>query len=284
MDTELLRTFLEVNRTRHFGRAAANLYLTQSAVSSRIRILEQIVGVSLFSRGRNDIQLTAEGRKLVKHAETILTAWTRARQEIAVEDEGKTSLTIGMVTGLSAVLLEDWIAALRAELSTVVLNAEVLDVDTMQRRLTEKTLDVALAFDPPNAPSLKVVDVAKVRFVMVSTDPVGNSIEAIGNAYVLVNWGSWFTVLHAKHFPDLPPPTVRLDLGRLAHQLIIKHGGSAYLAETMVEEDLSAGRLHRVPDAPELERATYAAYAAESENRGNIERALGILSSIVGVG
>ncbi len=50
MDTELLRTFIEVSKTRHFGRAAENLYLTQSAVSFRIRQLEQQLGVSLFAR------------------------------------------------------------------------------------------------------------------------------------------------------------------------------------------------------------------------------------------
>ena len=33
VDTELLKTFLEVSKTRHFGRAAESLYLTQSAVS-----------------------------------------------------------------------------------------------------------------------------------------------------------------------------------------------------------------------------------------------------------
>ncbi len=39
MDIELLRTFLEVVRTRHFGKAAAELCVTQSAVSARIRQL-----------------------------------------------------------------------------------------------------------------------------------------------------------------------------------------------------------------------------------------------------
>ena len=48
MDTELLKTFLEVSRTRHFGRAAESLYLTQSAVSFRIRQLENQLGVNLF--------------------------------------------------------------------------------------------------------------------------------------------------------------------------------------------------------------------------------------------
>ncbi|WP_082880488.1 MULTISPECIES: LysR family transcriptional regulator [unclassified Oleiphilus] len=39
MDIELLRTFLEVKNTRHFGKAAENLYLTQAAVSARIKQL-----------------------------------------------------------------------------------------------------------------------------------------------------------------------------------------------------------------------------------------------------
>lgn len=39
-DTELLENLLEVSKTRHFGRAAEFFYLTQSAVSFRIRQLE----------------------------------------------------------------------------------------------------------------------------------------------------------------------------------------------------------------------------------------------------
>ena len=61
MNTDLLRTFLEVAKTRHFGHAAENLYLTQSAVSSRIRQLETTVGVPLFTRQRNNILLTPSG-------------------------------------------------------------------------------------------------------------------------------------------------------------------------------------------------------------------------------
>ena len=63
MDTELLKTFLEVSRTRHFGRAAEALYLTQSAVSFRIRQLENQLGVNLFTRHRNNIRLTPAGEK-----------------------------------------------------------------------------------------------------------------------------------------------------------------------------------------------------------------------------
>lgn len=76
MDTELLKTFLEVSRTRHFGKAAESLYLTQSAVSFRIRQLENQVGTELFTRHRNNIQLTPAGQTLVPYAENLMNTAT----------------------------------------------------------------------------------------------------------------------------------------------------------------------------------------------------------------
>jgi len=79
MDTELLRTFLTVQRTLHFAKAAEQLYLTPSAVSFRIRQLETELGVALFSRRRSNIQLTDAGERLVAHAEGLLAAWQQTR-------------------------------------------------------------------------------------------------------------------------------------------------------------------------------------------------------------
>lgn len=79
MDTDLLRTFLEVNKTRHFGKAATNLYLTQSAVSFRIRQLEIKLGTPVFTRKRGDLRLTAAGERFVPYAESILQTWGGVR-------------------------------------------------------------------------------------------------------------------------------------------------------------------------------------------------------------
>jgi hypothetical protein len=48
MDIRFLVTFMEVAQTRHFGKAAENLYLTQSAVSARIKQLEEYFNAALF--------------------------------------------------------------------------------------------------------------------------------------------------------------------------------------------------------------------------------------------
>lgn len=63
MDTELLKTFLEVSRTRHFGRAAEALYLTQSAVSFRIRQLENQPGRKPFYAAQKQYPFNRGWRK-----------------------------------------------------------------------------------------------------------------------------------------------------------------------------------------------------------------------------
>lgn len=94
MDTELLKTFLEVTKTRHFGRAADNLYLTQSAVSFRIRQLESQLGNPLFSRQRGNVHLTAAGERLRPYAEAILQTWGRAKQDVALSENLNSQIAI----------------------------------------------------------------------------------------------------------------------------------------------------------------------------------------------
>jgi DNA-binding transcriptional LysR family regulator len=280
MDIELLRTFLEVNKTRHFGKAAANLYLTQAAVSARIRLLEQTVGVALFTRDRNDIQLTPFGRKLIEHAETILRSWTQARQELVVEDEHKSALITACVPGVWETLLERWIVRIRTEVPDLVLSAEICDTETVVRRLLDNTADLGLMFEAPESGDLKADRLGTFRFVLISDQADITANDALSNGYLYVNWGDWFSAAHAKHFREPGTPVLRLGSGRSAHMLILELGGCAYLPQAMVQSDLAEGRLHIVADAPVIERGVNAVYLAEAEKRTLVDKARGLLAVV----
>ena len=147
MDIQLLKTFMEVSRTRHFGRAADALFLSQSAVSARIRQLEESVGVALLTRDRNNIQLTPAGQRLLIYAETILNTWNRARQEIAIEEESRIPLSVSAIPSLWDVVLQDWVHWMRRHLPDMALQAEADSADTLQRKLREGMIDLAFLFD-----------------------------------------------------------------------------------------------------------------------------------------
>ena len=62
-----LRTFEAAARHLSFTKAAAELFVTQAAVSRQIRLLEQNLGRSLFTRAHRAVRLTPEGRGVVEH-------------------------------------------------------------------------------------------------------------------------------------------------------------------------------------------------------------------------
>lgn len=88
MDIEIFRTFLEVEQLRHFGKAAKELFVAQAAVSSRIRLLEETLGASLFVRQTLQIDLTPEGHRFKRHAERFIAEWRKARQDVGLGRNG----------------------------------------------------------------------------------------------------------------------------------------------------------------------------------------------------
>ncbi len=69
-DYKLLAALAEVVQQGSFERAAQSLSITQSAVSQRIKLLEQRIGRPLLIRS-TPVQPTAEGRKLIQHARQV---------------------------------------------------------------------------------------------------------------------------------------------------------------------------------------------------------------------
>jgi len=273
MDIGILKTFLEVNRTRHFGKAAENQFLTQSAVSARIRLLEQSIGASLFTRTRNNIELTPAGHKLLKHAETIVNTWNRARQEIAMQDSDAISIAIGGVSSLWDILLQNWLDELMDKYPKLSANAEVHSPDVLVRKLIDGALDLIFMFESTQMPEVMVEDVGQINLIMVSSTE-NISVEDAFKNYVLVDWGTSFAITHAQHFPDIPAPRLRVQIGRLAYNHIIECGGSAYLAESMVSEELANKKLFNVNDTPVIKRTAYAAFLPSSDKRDLMESAI----------
>src|SRR6266702_5795164 len=74
LDLTQVRAFVEIAKRRHFGRAAAQLFLTQQALSKRIQRLEHTLGEPLFVRGTRGVELTEAGQRFLPHAQALLAA------------------------------------------------------------------------------------------------------------------------------------------------------------------------------------------------------------------
>ena len=69
---ELYKVFYFVAKTLSFSEASKCLYISQSAVSQSVKVLEKKLGQTLFIRSTKRVQLTPEGEILFKHIEPAM--------------------------------------------------------------------------------------------------------------------------------------------------------------------------------------------------------------------
>ncbi|MFI7416242.1 LysR family transcriptional regulator [Nonomuraea sp. NPDC049684] len=78
MDLDIVRTFVAAAEAGQFQEAAADLAVTQQAVSKRIAALERDLGVRLFTRTPRGTKLTIDGQAFLPHARELLRVAERA--------------------------------------------------------------------------------------------------------------------------------------------------------------------------------------------------------------
>ncbi len=278
MDLETLKTFVEVSRTRHFAKAADNLFVTQAAVSARIAQLEEKLGARVFTRARNNIQLTTAGHRLLPHAETVLGAWNRALLETAGPDDA-TLVTIGCMPSLAEMYLDDIIAYYRTDLE-IMIHIEQLNSATIISRVREQTVNIGLLYEPPRAKDLTSRHVADLELVLVSSGPKGALSEI--EHYIYVDWGPSFAISHELDMSEPPIQEMRVDTPGPALRSLLTSGGAAYLPKALVNEYLNAGELFLVPGAPELTRSIFLTTSHQSADQKAVVDVSKELSELVG--
>jgi LysR family glycine cleavage system transcriptional activator len=91
---DALRIFVVAARHLSFTHAAAELHLTQSAISHRIRSLEEELGLTLFQRLTRRLELTAAGRALARKVELAISEIDRSIVELGEHDVGPLRVTL----------------------------------------------------------------------------------------------------------------------------------------------------------------------------------------------
>lgn len=271
MEIGLLRTFLEVTRTRHFGKAAQNLYLTQSAVSFRIRHLEELVGVALFTRQRNNILLTSAGERLIPHAENIIKNWQMALQDVAISAEQERQLVLGGISNLWGTFLQSTLPKLAGSFPNMIIRTEINNHLELTRSLLSGTLDLAIVLDPPNLDELDHAKIGQIELVLVSNQ-AGLTPELVqDNDFVFVDWGVAFNMRTAKLFKKTLTPILHTEQSQIALEFILSHGGSAFLPLVLAGPYLASAQLHRVNSIKSVKRSVFAVYVKDSERQFQVQ-------------
>lgn len=125
MDIELARTFLAIVEVASFVRAAERLNITQTAVSARIKSLEEQLRRPVFVRNKSGASLTAAGEQFLRYAPTLVQFWERARHQVALPVGRRAVLALGGELSLWNPLLLKWMVWMRRSAPDVALRTQV---------------------------------------------------------------------------------------------------------------------------------------------------------------
>jgi LysR family nitrogen assimilation transcriptional regulator len=127
VDLRQLRYFVAVVEAGSFSRAAERVHVAQSALSLKVRELEEALGVTLLVREPKGVYPTAAGQKLLAHARTILSQVREAERDLRSAGEPGGPVSIGIPSGVGRIFNAPLLEACSRELPRISLRiVEVL--------------------------------------------------------------------------------------------------------------------------------------------------------------
>ena len=138
-----------VARNSSFTRASEELHLTQPAVSTQIKQLEEEVGMPLFEHLGKKIFLTAAGREMYEFSRTIAQQFTDIRTVLAeIKGVQRGNLDIA-VTSTAKYFAPYLLAAFCKKHVGITVNLNVTNRETILEELTNNVPDMAIMGSPP---------------------------------------------------------------------------------------------------------------------------------------
>lgn len=157
-----LRYIVALARERHFGRAAEACFVSQPTLSVAVKKLEDELGVPLFERRANEVNVTALGERIVAQAQRVLEEVEALKQLAAQGQDPLTGpLRLGAIYTIGPYLLPHLIPALHKRAPRMPLLVEENFTAALSARLRHGELDaivVSLPFEEPGVLTLPLYD------------------------------------------------------------------------------------------------------------------------------
>lgn len=267
MDIKPLRYFVTLAETRHFGRAADSLHITQPPLSRQLAALEDDLGIKLVERNSRNVVLTAAGERFYLDAKAILTSLEQAVHNVRAAATGELGkLKVGFTMCAAYSVVPRYAQTFKAEWSNVALHLQEVVSNDLAKRVASGDIDVAImlpgAFDSrlivrtvlieplcvalslnhplADSQSLSIKELAKESFVLASESVAPSLYSAIIN--------------HCRNGGFEPDILFEVQLQQTVLSLVDEGGGVALVPTSMRKSRMAGVVFSELIDAPMIEQ------------------------------
>ena len=142
---EYYKTFCVVAESKSITEAAEKLVISQPAITKTIKILENEIGSSLFSRGHSGVKLTAEGTRLYAYVKPLILQLdeTKSMMDEIISD-GKMKIRIGTSITVLRMFLIEYIKKYTNDYPNVHIYVEDNTNNNLITKIKEGSIDIAI--------------------------------------------------------------------------------------------------------------------------------------------
>lgn len=279
-----LAAFEAIARHRSFTKASKELFLTPSAISQRLRQLEEHLGARLFARTRRSVQLTADGARYLEAVRDALSKLALASDGLS--KKGTRQLRLGIVPALAS----NWLIS---RLPAFYRQSPNIDLDIQSAiamaNVAAGEVDVAIRWGKGDWPGLEKFRLFSDELLAVCSKAYLKEVRTLRypadlrNAVLLRNaiqpWKPWFEKA-GLNWPE-PVHGPLFSDSSLALQAAADGHGVALGRRMLVEHLLDEGSLVQLFDiSAAVEEAFFVVYLKDSLQRAEVAAFIDWIKSV----
>ncbi|GAA4400347.1 LysR family transcriptional regulator [Nibrella viscosa] len=164
-----LQVFYTVAKRLSFTKAAAELFVTQPAVTKHIHELEQQFGTTLFERLGNQIRLTPAGEIALRHAETILGNYRQLQYDLSVlKGQHSGTLRLGASTTVAQYVIPPILARFHERYADVKISLVSGNTQQIEQALLNHDIELGIVEGRTHLHELRYTPFVRDEIVLIS--------------------------------------------------------------------------------------------------------------------
>ena len=255
-----IQTFLGVARLGSFRRAADELCVTQAAVTSRIKGLEDYLGFPVFHRHRRGAKLTEQGERFIDYARNAIDTIEQGREVARRATSYRAHYRFMSQFLLLDELVPDWLHWMNQTVPDVSLSIDCGYSMIATREIANGQLDLAVGYQYQVTNGVIFEPLFTERLVLVT------SFEDVADwreNYISIGWDEAFDEEHRRFVVESKPKCrVHAEFIDTARIMLTQEPCSAYVVERSARTLIVSGAVRLVSDAPVWIRPAHAIYPA----------------------
>lgn len=279
LDTQI-RTFLQVTKSGSFRRAAEEMFVTQAAVTIRIKSLESWLGFDVFNRHRRGVELTSRGMRFIDYARNAVDIIEHGREEARRADSYRAHYRYMSQFLLLENFSLDWLNWMKLKAPDVSISIDSSPSMLAAKDIGNGLLDLAVGYQYSVTRGVVFEPLFDERLILVTSM---DDISRWRENYIAIGWDDQFEDEQRQFIGDLDGRyRIRAQFIDVARAILLREPASTYVVERFAKPLIKKGLISQVSPAPIFKRAAYAIYPTSPTHLDVQSLALKGLRSIAG--